>query len=81
MDTTRKKKSIWTFTIVDFLDFDFFPVKRETPECSPYLTLKCWYVFAVIGRIASTTQKFVKDVRAEAIGHFIFELEKIGNMC
>ena len=32
--------------------------------------------FAVIGSIASTTRKFVNDVRAQAIGHFISELEK-----
>ena len=32
--------------------------------------------FAIIGSIASTTQKFVNDVRAQALGHFIFELEK-----
>ena len=37
--------------------------------------------FAVTGRIASTTRKFVNDVRAQAIGHFIFELEKLGNTC
>ena len=30
--------------------------------------------FAVIGSIASTTRKFVNDVRAQAIGYFIFEL-------
>ena len=33
---------------------------------------------AVIGSIASTTRKYVNEVRAQAIGHFIFELEKIG---
>ena len=32
--------------------------------------------FAVIGTIASITRKFVNDVRAQVIGHFIFELEK-----
>ena len=32
--------------------------------------------FAVIGSIASTTRKLVNEVRAQAIGHFIFELEK-----
>ena len=37
--------------------------------------------FAVIGSIASTTQKFVNDVSAQALGHFISELEKIGNTC
>ena len=37
--------------------------------------------FAVLGSIASITRKFVNDVRAQAIGHFIFELEKIGNTC
>ena len=37
--------------------------------------------FTVIGSISSTTQKFVNDVRAQAIGHFIFWLEKIENMC
>ena len=37
--------------------------------------------FAVIVRIASTTQKFVNDVRAQAIDHFIIELEKIGDTC
>ena len=36
---------------------------------------------AVIGSIAFTTQKFVNDVRAQAIGHFISELEKIENTC
>ena len=65
-----------------FLDFDFFPVKSETPECSPTITLKCRHVcFAVIGSIASTARKFVNDVRAQVRGHFIFELEKIGNTC
>ena len=34
-------KSIWFFTAVDSLDLDFFPVKGETPECSPTLSLKC----------------------------------------
>ena len=29
MDTIWLQKSIWSFTAVDFLDFDFFPV-----ECS-----------------------------------------------
>ena len=38
-------------------------------------TLAC---FAVMGSIASTTRKFGNDVRAQAIEHFIFELEKIG---
>ena len=33
--------------------------------------------FAVIGSIASVTQKFVNDARAQAVGHFIFELEKM----
>ena len=37
--------------------------------------------FAVIVSIASTTQKFVNDVRAQAIDHFIIELEKIGDTC
>ena len=32
---------------------------------------------SVIGSIASTTRKFVNDVRAQAVGHFIFELEKL----
>ena len=31
-----------------------------------------------MGSIASTTRKFGNDVRAQAIEHFIFELEKIG---
>ena len=30
--------------------------------------------FTIIGSIASTTRKFVNDVRAQAMGHFIFEL-------
>ena len=34
----------------------------------------------IIGSIESTSQRCVKDVRAQAIGHFIFEQEKIGNM-
>ena len=71
------QKSIWSYTVVDILDFNFFPVKGETPECSPLLPA----CFAVIGSIASTTRKFVNDVREQAIGHFIFELEKIGNTC
>ena len=33
--------------------------------------------FVVIGSTVSTTRKFVNDVRAQAIGHFIFELEKL----
>ena len=37
--------------------------------------------FAVIGSIASTTQKFVNEVKVQAIGHFIFELEESGNTC
>ena len=32
--------------------------------------------FAVTGSIASTTQKFVNKVRAQVIGHFVFELKK-----
>ena len=72
MDTIWLQESIWYFTAIDFLDFDFFPVKGETP------LLAC---FAVIGTIASTTQKFVNGVRVHAIGHFIFELERIGYTC
>ena len=37
--------------------------------------------FAVLGSIASTTRNFANDVRAQAKGHFIFELKKIGNTC
>ena len=37
--------------------------------------------FGEIDSIASTSAKFVNDVRAQGIGHFIFELQKIGNMC
>ena len=37
--------------------------------------------FAIIVSIASTTQKFANDVRAQAIDHFIIELEKIGDTC
>ena len=37
--------------------------------------------FAVFGSIASTTRKCVNDVRAQAVGYFFFELEKIGNTC
>ena len=37
--------------------------------------------FIEIGSIASTTQKLVDNVRAQAIGHFIFELEKIEHAC
>ena len=33
--------------------------------------------FVVIGSIASTTRKFVNNIRVQAIGHFIFELEKL----
>ena len=33
--------------------------------------------FAIIGSIASTTQKFVNDIRAHVIGHFIIELKKL----
>ena len=33
--------------------------------------------FTVIGSITSTIRKFVNGVRAQAIGHFIFELEKL----
>ena len=35
--------------------------------------------FTVVGNITSNTRKFVKDVGALALGHFIFELEKNGN--
>ena len=81
MDTIWSQKSIWSFTAVDFLDFDFFPIKGETPECSPNSNTYMPACFAIIGSIVSTTQKFVNDVRAQAIGHFIFELEKLGNTC
>ena len=37
--------------------------------------------FSVIGSIAPTTRKLVNDVRAQAIGHFIFALEIIGKTC
>ena len=37
--------------------------------------------FAVIGSIASTTRNFVNEVIAQAMGHFIFELEKVVNTC
>ena len=33
--------------------------------------------FAVLGSIAFTTRKFVNNVRAEAIGYFVFVLEKM----
>ena len=36
-----QKKNIWSSTAVDSLDFDFYPVKCETPESLPALTLKC----------------------------------------
>ena len=32
--------------------------------------------FVVIESIASTTAKFVKNVRVEVVGHFIFKLKK-----
>ena len=35
--------------------------------------------FTEIGSIASTTQKLVDNLRVQAIGHFIFELEKTGH--
>ena len=37
--------------------------------------------FAVIGNIACTTRKFVKEVTAQETGHFILEPGKIGNRC
>ena len=37
--------------------------------------------FAVIGSTAFTTRKFVNNIRTQAIGYFIFELEKNGNTC
>ena len=37
--------------------------------------------FAVIGSTASTTRKFVNNVREQAVGYFISEVEKIGNTC
>ena len=46
IDTKGSKENIWSFTAVDFLVFDFFPVKSETPECSPTLTLKCQHVLS-----------------------------------
>ena len=42
IDTIQSQKSIWSFTAVDFLDF--FPVEGETPECSPFLTIKYRHV-------------------------------------
>ena len=44
VDTIWSQKNIWSFTAVHFLDVDFFPVKGETPECLPALTLKYQYV-------------------------------------
>ena len=40
IDTMWSQKSIWSFTSADFLGFDLFPVKGETPECLPTLMLK-----------------------------------------
>ena len=53
MDTIWSQKSIWSFTAVDvdFLDFDFFPVKGETPKCLPTLTLKLPTCFAAAGSL------------------------------
>ena len=39
IDTIGSQTSIWSFTAVDFLDFNFFPIKGEIAKCSPTLTL------------------------------------------
>ena len=44
MHTKWSQKRIWSFTVADFLYFDFFPFKSETLECSATLTLKCRHV-------------------------------------
>ena len=48
MDTIWSQKSILSFTAVDFLDFDFFPVKSETSECSPTQSWKLGILFKKI---------------------------------
>ena len=37
IDTLWSQKGTWSFTAVDFLDFDLFPIKIETTECSATL--------------------------------------------
>ena len=37
--------------------------------------------FTIIGITASTRRKFVNNVRVQATGYFIFELEKFANTC
>ena len=44
MDTKGSQKDIWSFNVVKFLNFDFLPVKSETSECSPTLTLELRHV-------------------------------------
>ena len=44
LDTILSQESIRSFTAIDFFDFEFFPVKGETPECSLALTLTCWHL-------------------------------------
>ena len=78
MDIILSQESIWSFTAVDFLGFEFFPVKSETPKFSATLTPES---FTVIVSIASTTRKFVKDDRAQAVRHFNFEQEIVENTC
>ena len=43
-ETVWSQKSIWSLIAVVVLAFDFFPVKGETPECSPTVMFKCWHV-------------------------------------
>ena len=43
-ETTWSQKSKWSLAAVIVLNFDFFLIKGETPECSPTLTFKRWHV-------------------------------------
>ena len=40
-----------------------FPVRAETPRCSPFLNFKMALSFAIVGSIEATAHKFMNNAR------------------
>ena len=51
---------------------------RDIKRLSLTLT---WKSESMVAKVLKSSRKFVNDVRTQAIGYFIFELEKNGNAC
>ena len=81
--------SKWSQMALLFDGLTFFPVRGDTPICSPDLISKCLIlnthhkslILTIIGLIAETTQKFVNINRYKGFGFRVFVTEKIGKPC